>query len=540
MRRLLPALAVALSALTVPVVATATPALAATAVSGPDVASYQHPNGAPIDWGAVKRSGRSFGIVKATEGTFYTNPYFAQDWKGMAAAGLVRGSYDFVHPQLPLTTAFDQAKYYVAALGSLRAQGDLPPALDLEVNDDGLTPGQLVMWTQLWLSTVQSLTGRVPMIYSYRWFWQNQLRNSDAFDHYPLWIADYNGASTPTTPLVGSWPSWTMWQYTSQGSVPGISGGVDLSNFNGTATELAALANGSAPQSWAVRVPASPQYVTAALGAANGTATVSWVPGDNGGELLQHFIVTASPGGRAVMVSGSTTSMLFTGLADGTTYHFTVTATNSNGTSPASAASNPVTPLVPTTIASRLTQTTTRFGGLATMSARLTRSDTGTPVTGRSLAVLGRYRGTTTWHHVANVTTNSNGVGSYTWRPQQNTEIQLAWTPDPGWQPAASYVRTAWVTPVATAGMTSSVMLPNRPVALQGRVVPNHPNALVLEEVYLAGAWHVWASTRVQSDGTYRFLMHPTHAASYTFRVVIPATPSFLATASAPTTLRVL
>src|SRR5579875_278085 len=46
---------------------------ASTTIVGPDVSSYQHPNNAGINWGQVKRAGASFAIVKATEGTTYTN-----------------------------------------------------------------------------------------------------------------------------------------------------------------------------------------------------------------------------------------------------------------------------------------------------------------------------------------------------------------------------------------------------------------------------------------------------------------------------------
>jgi len=65
--------------------------LPAGASTGIDVSNYQHPNGAAINWAAVKASGQSFVFVKATEGVngatpAYTNPYFAQDWAGAGAS----------------------------------------------------------------------------------------------------------------------------------------------------------------------------------------------------------------------------------------------------------------------------------------------------------------------------------------------------------------------------------------------------------------------------------------------------------------------
>ncbi|MCW2692417.1 MAG: hypothetical protein JWM67_1021, partial [Mycobacterium sp.] len=70
-------------------------AAGASAITGPDVASYQHPNGAPINWGQVAGSGQKFAFVKASEGTGYTNPYYSGDVAGMAANGIYHGAYHY-------------------------------------------------------------------------------------------------------------------------------------------------------------------------------------------------------------------------------------------------------------------------------------------------------------------------------------------------------------------------------------------------------------------------------------------------------------
>jgi GH25 family lysozyme M1 (1,4-beta-N-acetylmuramidase) len=50
-----------------------------------------------------------------------------------------------------------------------------------------------------------------------------------------LWIAHWTTATTPSVPAGGwSGSGWTFWQYTSSGSVAGITGRVDLDRFNGT------------------------------------------------------------------------------------------------------------------------------------------------------------------------------------------------------------------------------------------------------------------------------------------------------------------
>lgn len=249
-----------LSCLTGPTAPTSSPApTAPTNPTGPDVASYQHPSGATIDWTAAASGSCSFAFVKATEGTTYTNPYFAQDWSGLAAAGLIRGAYHYARPSSTVGSAAAQAQYFATAVGSLAHVGDLPPVLDLE-QTGGLAPADLVAWTQQYLTAVQSLTGRTPILYTYPNFWLNAMGSSTAFGGYPLWLASYS--STPPAPLPG-WNAWTFWQYTSQGTVPGITGNVDISQFAGTTADLTALATPSAAGVAPTRLGGTDRYATA-------------------------------------------------------------------------------------------------------------------------------------------------------------------------------------------------------------------------------------------------------------------------------------
>ncbi|GAA3413312.1 fibronectin type III domain-containing protein [Paenibacillus hodogayensis] len=94
----------------------------------------------------------------------------------------------------------------------------------------------------------------------------------------------------------------------------------------------------------ALTVPGAPTDVTATAG--NGQATVSFNPPvNNGGSALTRFVVTSAPGG--ITASGVETSILVTGLSNGTAYTFTVRAENEFGIGPASQASAPVTPKAP-------------------------------------------------------------------------------------------------------------------------------------------------------------------------------------------------
>ena len=223
---------------------TATPA---STITGIDVASWQHPGGAAINWGSVRSAGHLFAFIKATEGPsapgggFYTNPWFSSDWVGAGAAGLLRGAYHYAQPKADPATAIADARHFIGATGVMNGAADLPPVLDLEEHN-GLSREQVTVWARTWLDEVQRLTGRQPIIYTGPWFW-NTYVGSSAFTNYRLWIASYTTAAGPG-PLPGSWPTWTIWQWTSQGPVPGISGLVDLNRFCCDLSSLYALTPG--------------------------------------------------------------------------------------------------------------------------------------------------------------------------------------------------------------------------------------------------------------------------------------------------------
>ncbi len=87
-------------------------------------------------------------------------------------------------------------------------------------------------------------------------------------------------------------------------------------------------------------IPGAPSGVTAVAG--TGQATVTW-NAPTTGLTATSYTVTATPGG-ATCTASTVRSCVVTGLLYPTAYTFTVTATNSYGTGPASAASNTVYP----------------------------------------------------------------------------------------------------------------------------------------------------------------------------------------------------
>jgi subtilisin family serine protease len=121
---------------------------------------------------------------------------------------------------------------------------------------------------------------------------------------------------------------------------------------NGTPLTLAVVAKGktgSSAPSASVTVtpvgrPGTPTDVVATAGRQQ--ATVTWTAPADGGSAITSSKVTAVAGrkvAKTVTASGTATSVTITGLKAGTTYTFTVSATNRSGTGATSAASAPVT-----------------------------------------------------------------------------------------------------------------------------------------------------------------------------------------------------
>lgn len=498
---------------TVPFAGTAAEAKSATPTYvGPDVSSYQHPatstypHGRPINWKSVAGAGKAFAIVKATEGTTYLNPFFTKDYAGALAAGLVHGSYHFARPGLPITSTADaQAEYFAKTIGAVDTTQTLPPALDLEVSG-GLSRAQLVTWAQVFLYRLRTLTGRTPMLYTYPYFWANNLGDATAFSRFPLWMAAYGTSKAPVADL---------WQYTDSAKIPGISGGVDQSRYL-TTSDLpwTELSDGTQTVPWATAAPNPPHALSVVPGPE--TATVSWLPGSDGSARTTSYTVVATavgdptPSGQTATVSGTTTGATVTGLDPTQTYTFTVTATSSAGTSKPSAPSKAIAPVVDTAISPTVPRAVT-IGKPATVSGLLTRTDTGAVVPGKRITVYREPSGATTWTEVGTVTTGTTGGASMTLHPSRSVVYKLVFHRTAGYLSSSTITKAVVVRPVVTATLSASTVVHDRKVTLNGTVTPALAGQTVTKEVLIKGVWTARGTTTTSESGAYTFTVRPTH-----------------------------
>lgn len=243
-RRLATAGLTALATTATALIVGASPASAAT-VAGVDVSHYQ----GTINWTSVRNAGIQFAYIKATEGTSVKDSAFNANYTNAYYAGVIRGAYHFARPNI--SSGATQANYLASNGGAWSADSrTLPAALDLEANPYsggycyGLSTSGMRSWIQDFLNTYRSRTTRYAVIYTTTSWWNTCTGSwTSPWTNHPLWIARWS-SSVGTLPAGA--PFWSFWQYTSTGSVSGISGNVDRDYWNGDRTRLIALANNTA------------------------------------------------------------------------------------------------------------------------------------------------------------------------------------------------------------------------------------------------------------------------------------------------------
>lgn len=208
-------------------------------VDGIDVSYYD----GTIDWTQVYGAGKRFAIIRVSDGTGFLDPQFARNWAAARAAGIIRAPYQFFRASQDPTAQANLLLTQVEQAGGFQP-GDLPPVMDMETQD-GQPNATVLANMRTWFGVLEQARGRPPIIYTSARVW-NLLANPTGFDQYPLWDANW-GVTCPNLPPI--WPTWTFWQSSATGNVPGISNSsmTDLDSFNGTLDDLKAFAGALPP-----------------------------------------------------------------------------------------------------------------------------------------------------------------------------------------------------------------------------------------------------------------------------------------------------
>ena len=189
-------------------------------VLGIDVSTW---NG-NINWSQVKNSGVSYVIIRtgfrgSTQGALVEDNKFRQNIKGALDAGLKVGVYFFTQA-INEVEAVEEASMVLSQIKGY--QITYPVFIDVEDSGgraDGLDAGTRTKVINAFCQTIQNGGYRAGIYANKTWF--NQKMNISALSGYKIWLAQYN-----TQVTYGG--RYDMWQYSSTGTVAGISGKVDM------------------------------------------------------------------------------------------------------------------------------------------------------------------------------------------------------------------------------------------------------------------------------------------------------------------------
>lgn len=197
------------------------------------VIDISHFQGTP-DFAKVRAAGIAGVVHKATQGLSGVDSTFAAAKSNALAAGLLFGAYHFGTGS---GSGADQAAWF---LSIVKPDASTLCVIDFEPNPS--TSGTTMTLPQLldWITTVQASTGRWPVVYGGKslLFGAVGSQPNATLAQCPLWVAQYTSAAQPSGIPSQIWPDWTLWQYTENGTVDGITTPVDRDRFNGTEDEL--------------------------------------------------------------------------------------------------------------------------------------------------------------------------------------------------------------------------------------------------------------------------------------------------------------
>lgn len=195
-------------------------------VLGIDVSRYQ----GEIDWQQVKDAGVEFVMIRlgfrgyGSAGQLNEDPLAQANYEGAKAAGLKVGGY-FFSQAITVDEAVEEAEYAMQVAKDWAL--DMPLVYDWEcLAEDYRTVGvdarELTDYTKAFCDTVES-AGYDSMIYFNPSQSHKQMYLEELVD-YGFWLAMYTDQMDYPYKV-------DMWQYTNEGSVPGITGNVDINLF---------------------------------------------------------------------------------------------------------------------------------------------------------------------------------------------------------------------------------------------------------------------------------------------------------------------
>ena len=181
-----------------------------------DVSTWQ----GDIDWVKVANSGIHYAMIRSSFGVENPNQVdnkFVRNITKATAAGVKCGVYHYSYAK-SVSEAVEEAEFCLKTIKGYDVK--LPVAFDIEDNSQiFLGKTTLTAIVMAFCNKIKS-AGYTPMVYSNPAWLNNYLDKDALMDAYDIWLAQWE-VSKPCYDCA-------IWQYSEKGSVPGISGTVDM------------------------------------------------------------------------------------------------------------------------------------------------------------------------------------------------------------------------------------------------------------------------------------------------------------------------
>ena len=188
---------------------------------GIDVSAWQ----GDINWTQVKASGIDFAILRVMASG--KDKYFETNYNNAKAAGVKLGAYIYSYADT-VAEAQTEAQKVLSYINGRTLE--YPVYYDIEDPDRhaGLSKAQRTALCTAFCDVIQA-SGYRAGIYSTTYWFDNYMDRAALSSKYEIWEAKWptSGGVQVKEPIYDKSATCGMWQYTSQGSIPGISGYVD-------------------------------------------------------------------------------------------------------------------------------------------------------------------------------------------------------------------------------------------------------------------------------------------------------------------------
>lgn len=194
--------------------------------AGVDVSAYQ----GDINWKKVKASGIDFALIRlgyrgyGKAGRLVEDEWAQKNLYESKKEGLDVGAY-FFSQALTFEEVDEEIDFMLKVLGDYTLE--MPLVLDWEIpSPDARTvnmDAQTLTELQLYFCQRVKALGYTPMVY-FNWHQSENLYYLSELEEYPFWLALYQDRMTFPWKV-------EMWQFTCTGTVPGITGDVDVNVY---------------------------------------------------------------------------------------------------------------------------------------------------------------------------------------------------------------------------------------------------------------------------------------------------------------------